>query len=189
VCSAALPPFVEGLPPEIDRDVVDGRGQTSGAAIARAEAFVHVLGRHVLWRDGVKHLGPAKMFEGPIRGGDGAFGGVAAARAVVGDGAANLVTGPASGCDGPKRPIQLPLSFSITENMANPYGCQAPIITISVRQVIARGMMPPMSRGTCSNNRGVSRCRSSSEQVGIAVSSRGLFSTGAAGAFDPGPPI
>ena len=42
------------------------------------------------------------------------------------------------------RPIQWPVDFSITENMAKPCACQAPIITMIDRHVIGRGIIPPM---------------------------------------------
>ena len=52
--------------------------------------------------------------------------------------------GQPSGIQGPTRPSQRPLALSSTENIAKPCECQAPMTVIMARQVIARGMVPPM---------------------------------------------
>jgi len=72
---------------------------------------------------------------------------------------------------------------STTENIANPSACQAPIIIMTNRHVVARGMTPPMkraasasaimsaqgsrssARGNRSSRRGVSSWRTSSDEV------------------------
>ena len=61
------------------------------------------------------------------------------------------VPGQPSGCQGPSRPSPRPVSFSITENIANPWTCHEPIIVISCRQQVARGMTPPMKRAVGSS--------------------------------------
>lgn len=52
--------------------------------------------------------------------------------------------GQPSGHQGPTRPTQRPLAFSITENIANPSICQQPTIAARLRYAIERACVPPM---------------------------------------------
>src|SRR6185312_12590413 len=93
-CATALP-LLARLAPDLDGCVLERRGQLAGAAQGRTQALRQFLRGVVAGVDGMDHLAPAQMGEGPVGGRHSSFVGITLAPGHARQAPADLGTGPA----------------------------------------------------------------------------------------------